>query len=63
MKSVPFYPYVVRGEKAEEAANALDKAIHNLDYLYSAAPSGDGYTEARMKILADVARDYDVKII
>ncbi len=63
MKSVPFYPYVVRGGRAEEAADALDKAIRNLDYLYSAAPFGDGYTEARMKILADVARDYDVKII
>lgn len=35
MKEVKFYPYIIKGEKAEQAAEALDQEINNLDRIYN----------------------------
>lgn len=63
MKEVKFYPYVIKGEQAEQAAEALDKEIENLDRIYEGiAPSSDGYYEAKSKIIAKIKKQFAVEI-
>lgn len=63
MKEVKYFPFTVIGEKAEQAAQALEKEERNLDRLYDGiAPERTGYEEARMKILAKIKEEFAVEI-
>lgn len=61
VKTVKYYPFVIKGDKAEEAAEELDIEERNLDRLYEGiAPSSDGYLQAREKIRKKIQEKYDV---
>jgi len=63
MKEVKYFPFTITGERAEEAANALEIEERNLDRIYDGiAPDQTGYEEARMKILTKIKLEYNVEI-
>lgn len=63
MPEVIYGLYRIVGDRAEEAAEALDKEERNLDYLYEGiAPDRTGYEEAKIKIFAKICQEFDVKI-
>ena len=63
MPEVVYGLYRIVGDRAEEAAEALDKEERNLDYLYEGiAPDRTGYEEAKIKIFTKICQDFDVKI-
>jgi|LSQX01.2.fsa_nt_gb hypothetical protein len=61
IKEVKYYPFIIKGDKADEAAEELDIEERNLDRLYEGiAPSSDGYLQAREKIRKKIQEKYDV---
>ncbi len=63
MKQVKYFPFTITGDRAEEAAVALQKEERNLDRIYDGiAPSRDGYEKARMRILAKIKEDFNAEI-
>ncbi len=63
MPEVIYGLYRIVGDRAEEAAEALDKEERNLDYLYEGiAPDRTGYEEAKIKIFTKICQEFDVKI-
>ena len=63
MAEVKYFPFVIKGERAGEAANALEIEERNLDRLYNGvAPSRDGYAEARAKNIERIKKEYGVTI-
>lgn len=63
MNEVKYGLYVIVGDRAEEAADALDREERNLDYLYEGiAPDRTGYEEAKVKIFTKICQDFEVVI-
>lgn len=63
MPEVVYGLYRIIGDRADEAADALDREERNLDYLYEGiAPDRTGYEEAKIKIFTKICQDFDVKI-
>lgn len=63
VKEVSYGLFKIIGDRADEAADALDREERNLDYLYDGiAPSRDGYEEARIKMFARICEDFGVVI-
>lgn len=63
MKEINYGVFRILGERAEEAAKVLDQELRNLDYIYSAAPSDAGYSEARTELFNKIREDFGVKIV
>jgi len=60
---VKYYPFTIAGERAEEAAKALEIEERNLDRLYDGiAPDRAGFEETRMKILEKIKKEFAVLI-
>lgn len=63
MKQVKYFPFTITGNRAEEAAAALEKEERNLDRIYDGiAPDRTGYEEARLKVLARIKKEFNVEI-